>query len=177
MGSRLRLVASASGRAAGSAGAFSFDSFFEEEAGPLFRRMCLVTGDRQEAEEILQDAFLALLERWDRIQSMDDPVGYLYRTAFNRWKRLSRRAARQLRERARIVDRTDDFANVDSRDAIDRALHALTQRQRAAIVLTEVLGYSSPEAAKIMGIRDVTVRALASQGRGTLRRILETNDE
>jgi DNA-directed RNA polymerase specialized sigma24 family protein len=44
-------------------------------------------------------------------------------------------------------------------------------------VLTEVLGYSSPDAAKIKGIRDVSVRALASQGRGTLRRILETDDE
>jgi DNA-directed RNA polymerase specialized sigma24 family protein len=106
---------------------------------------------------------------------MDDPVGYLYRTAFNRWKRLSRRAARQLRQRAGIVDRTDEFANVDNQDAIDRALRALTPRQRAAIVLTEVLGYSSPDAAKIMGIRDVSVRALASQGRGTLRRILETD--
>lgn len=177
MSSRLRLVTSTGGRVDGSAGRLSFDVFFEEEAGPLFRRMCLVTGDRQEAEEILQDAFLALLERWDRVQSMEDPVGYLYRTAFNRWKRLSRRAARQLREIARAGDRTDEFANVDSRDAIDRALHVLTQRQRAAIVLTEVLGYSSPEAAKIMGIRDATVRALASQGRTTLRRILETDDE
>jgi DNA-directed RNA polymerase specialized sigma24 family protein len=74
-------------------------------------------------------------------------------------------------------DRTDEFANVDNQDAIDRALRALTPRQRAAIVLTEVLGYSSPDAAKIMGIRDVSVRALASQGRGTLRRILETDDE
>jgi DNA-directed RNA polymerase specialized sigma24 family protein len=90
---------------------------------------------------------------------------------------LSRRAARQLREIAGAVDRTDEFANVDDRDAIDRALHALTQRQRAAIVLTEVLGYTSPEAAKVMGIRDVSVRALASQGRGTLRRMLENADE
>lgn len=143
----------------------------------MFRRMCLVTGDRQEAEEVLQDAFLALFERWDRVQSMDDPVGDLYRTAFNRWRRLSRRAARQLRALARSVDPADEFAGVDDKDAIDRALQALTPRQRAAIVLTEVLGYSSPEAARIMGVRDVSVRALASQGRGTLRRLLETGDE
>jgi RNA polymerase sigma factor (sigma-70 family) len=136
-----------------------------------------VTGDRQEAEEVLQDAFLALFEHWDRIQSIEDTVGYLYRRAFNRWRRLSRRAARQLRELARTVDRTDEFANVDNKDAIDRALHSLTPRQRAAIVLTEVLGFSSPEAARIMGVRDVSVRALASHGRGTLRRMLEAGDE
>jgi DNA-directed RNA polymerase specialized sigma24 family protein len=106
MCSRLRLAGSGGRRAAESANGLSFDSFFHEEAGPLFRRLCLVTGDRQEAEEVLQDAFLALFERWDRIQSLDDPVGYLYRTAFNRWKRLSRRAARQLRGLGRTVDRT-----------------------------------------------------------------------
>ena len=177
MSSRLRLVAGTGGRVAGPADAPSFDAFFEEEAQPLFRRMCLVTGDRSEAEEIMQDAFLALFERWDRIQSIEDPVGYLYRTAFNRWKRLSRRAARQLRALTDTVNRRDEFAGVDDRDAVDRGLAVLTPRQRAAIVLTEVLGYTSPEAAGMLGVRDVTVRALASQGRAALRKVLEGNDE
>ena len=41
----------------------SFDDFFRDEAPALFRRQCLVTCNRNEAEEILQDAFVALLER------------------------------------------------------------------------------------------------------------------
>src|SRR5438132_13306378 len=110
MSSRLRLVAGTGGRVEGPDDARSFDAFFEEEAQPLFRRMCLVTGDRSEAEEIMQDAFLALFERWDRIQSLDDPVGYLYRTAFNRWKRLSRRASRQLRALTGAVEPQDAVA-------------------------------------------------------------------
>jgi RNA polymerase sigma-70 factor (ECF subfamily) len=175
MSSRLRLVAAAGGRIA-EAGALSFDAFFQDEAPQLFRRMCLVTGDRGEAEEILQDAFLSLFERWDRVASMDDPVGYLYRTAFNRWKRRSRRAARELRTFTGAVDRQDEFAGVDQRDALGRGLAALTPRQRAAIVLTEMLGYTSPEAAELLGVRDVTVRALASQGRATLRTVLGDDD-
>ncbi len=157
--------------------ALSFEAFFEAESVSLFRRMCLVTGDRYEAEEIVQDAFLAIFERWDRVRAMDDPVGYLYRSAFNRWRKRARRAARQLREVVGLAHRSDEFGSIDDRERIDRGLAQLTPRQRAAIVLTEVLGYSSGESASLLGIRDVTVRALASQGRATMRRLLEADDE
>jgi RNA polymerase sigma factor (sigma-70 family) len=155
----------------------SFESFFDAEALTLFRRMCLVTGDRYEAEEVVQDTFLALFERWDRVGGLEDPVGYLYRTAFNRWKKRTRRAARQLREAVGMAPRVDEFGSVDDRELIDRGLGLLTPRQRAAIVLTDVLGYSSGEAARTLGVRDVTVRALASQGRARIRRLLEVGDE
>jgi DNA-directed RNA polymerase specialized sigma24 family protein len=48
-------------------------------------------------------------------------------------------------------------------------LQGLTPRQRSALVLTEIIGYSSEQAARIMGIRATTVRVLASQGRAALR--------
>ena len=48
----------------------------------MFRRLCPVTGNRHEAEEVMQDAFLNVFERWDRVRQMDDPTGYL-RIAFN----------------------------------------------------------------------------------------------
>ena len=156
--------------------ALTFEAFFEAEVLNLFRRLCLVTGNRHEAEEVVQDAFLSLFERWDRVQNLEDPVGYLYRSAFNRWKKRRRRAARQLREVVGIATR-DAFASLDDRDRIDHALAKLTPRQRAAIVLTEVIGYSSKEAAAMLGVRDVTVRALASQGRAVMRRVLEADDE
>jgi DNA-directed RNA polymerase specialized sigma24 family protein len=108
---------------------------------------------------------------------MDDPVGYLYRSAFNRWRKRARRAARQLREVVGLAHRSDEFGSIDDRERIDRGLAQLTPRQRAAIVLTEVLGYSSGESASMLGVRDVTVRALASQGRATMRRLLEADDE
>jgi RNA polymerase sigma-70 factor (ECF subfamily) len=58
-----------------------------------------------------------------------------------------------------------------------RALGQLTPRQRAALVLTEMIGYSSEEAASILGVRPGTVRALAFQGRAALRRMLEAPGE
>jgi DNA-directed RNA polymerase specialized sigma24 family protein len=75
----------------------SFDAFFEAEARTLFRRLCAVTGNSAEAEEIMQDAFLALWERWDRIGAIQDPTAYLYRTAMNVFRRRSRRAALAVR--------------------------------------------------------------------------------
>ena len=48
-------------------------------------------------------------------------------------------------------------------------LRGLPARQRAAIILTEIFGYSSEQAAQIMRIRPSTVRVLASQGRAALR--------
>jgi len=62
----------------------SFERFFSAETDLLFRRLCLVTGNRAEAEEIAQEAFLKVWERWDRVAGMDDEVGYLYRVA-KRW--------------------------------------------------------------------------------------------
>jgi RNA polymerase sigma factor (sigma-70 family) len=70
----------------------------------------------------------------------------------------------------------DVFGPIDERAAIDRALAGLTPRQRAAIVLTELLGYRPKEAATILGVRDSTVRALTSQGRAALRERLESTD-
>jgi RNA polymerase sigma factor (sigma-70 family) len=154
----------------------SFDAFFAAESQTLFRRMWLVTRDRHEAEEIVQDAFLSLFERWDRATSWEDPTSYLYRTAFNTWKNRRRRAARAVRN-ALSSDPGDEFEAADTRTIVGAALAHLSPRQRAAVVLTELLGFSSEEAARALGVRAVTVRVLASQGRTAMRERLGAIDE
>lgn len=69
--------------AAPEAARVAFGDFVEREKLYLYGAMCLVTHDRHEAEEIVQDAFVRILEHWDRIAGMEDPRGYLYRTAMN----------------------------------------------------------------------------------------------
>jgi RNA polymerase sigma-70 factor (ECF subfamily) len=155
----------------------SFDAFFADESQTLFRRMWLVTRDRYEAEEIVQDAFLSVYERWDRVSAMDDPTGYLYRTAFNAWKKRGRRAARAVGKLLSGGTPGDDFAAADARTDVGKALVHLAPRQRAALVLTELLGFSSEEAGEILGIRAVTARVLASQARAAMRQRLEERDE
>ena len=155
----------------------SFEAFFEAEHDRLLRALYLVTGNAQEAEELMQDAFVAVWERWDRVGVMEQPTGYLYRTAMNRYRSRLRRAARATRRVVGAAEGGDAFAGVDERDAVARALARLPERQRAAIVLTELLGYGSAEAGRILGVKDVTVRSLASQARTALRTELGDRDE
>jgi len=147
----------------------SFDEFFAAESQTLYRRMRLVTRSHHEAEEVVQDAFLSLYERWDRVSGLPDPVGYLYRTAFNAWKKRSRRAARAIRNVVAPPSAADEFEASDARTVLGEALDHLTPRQRAAVVLTDLMGLSSEEAGEILGVRSVTARVLASQGRASLR--------
>jgi RNA polymerase sigma factor (sigma-70 family) len=148
----------------------SFEAFFETEARTLFRRLCAVTGNSAEAEEIMQDAFLALWERWDRMGEIQDPTAYLYRTAMNVFRRRSRRAALALRRALSPAADPAPFAEIDEQQDVVAGLAELTPRQRAALVLTDVMDYSSEEAGRALGVSAGTVRGLASRARATLRR-------
>ena len=152
----------------------SFEDFYEEQRDRLFGALCLITCDRFEAEEVAQDAFLVVWERWDRVRAMDSPAGYLYRTAMNGYRKRRRRAALAVRRAVRVAPRDDAFAAAEAHEVIRVALGSLTDRQRAALVLTELLEFSSEEAGACMGIRPVTVRVLASQGRAALTRAAQS---
>jgi DNA-directed RNA polymerase specialized sigma24 family protein len=56
-------------------------------------------------------------------------------------------------------------------------LSLLPPRQRAALVLTEVLRYTAEEAGEMLGIRASTVRALHFQARASLRQMRDPNDD
>ncbi len=154
----------------------TFEIFFHDQSGSLFRRLCLITGNRAEAEEIMQDAFLKLWERWERVGSMSDPTAYLYRTALNLFRSRYRRAALALRRSVGFASNIDEFERSDTKSAVMQALASLAPRQRAALVLTDLLGFSSEDAGELLGVQPGTVRTLASQGRIALRRIVEEQE-
>jgi RNA polymerase sigma factor (sigma-70 family) len=154
----------------------AFDGFFEAERERLLRALFLLTGNREEAEEVLQESFIAVWERWDRVGAMEDPTGYLYRTALNRYRSRLRRAGRAARRVVGQAHGRDGFADAEDRVELGRALSRLSPRRREAIVLTELLGYGSAEAGRVMGVADATVRRLAQDARAELRRTLEVPD-
>ena len=147
----------------------SFDVFFDTQRTRLFGALIIMTGNRVEAEEVLQDAFLKVWERWDRVVTMEEPVGYLFRTALNIHRKRIRRAMVALRKSVDLLPDVDELADVETRDEAVRLLGRLTPRERAAIVVTAYLGYSSEEAGRLLGIRAQTVRALTSRARATLK--------
>jgi RNA polymerase sigma factor (sigma-70 family) len=168
-----RVTEAASARA-GSRTVPPFDAFYVANEGRLFRALYVVTGDRYEAEDLMQVAFVKVWERWDRVGRLEDPVGYLFRTAFNTHRSRARRAVRSARK---LLDTLSDLSSppvphevAEARDQASRALDALTPRQRQAVVLTAMLGFSTAEAAEMMKIRSATVRVLVSQARQVLVR-------
>jgi RNA polymerase sigma factor (sigma-70 family) len=125
-----------------------FEEFFLEHQESLFRALWLVTRNRHEAEEVMQDSFLRLLERWPAVEAAGDPQAYLYRTAMNVFRSRLRRAAVAVRNAVHALPPDDQFAEVEARDAVVRALAPLPVRQRAALVLLDLLGLSSEEAGR-----------------------------
>jgi len=144
----------------------AFEEFFELEHERLLRALYLMTGNRHEAEDVMQDAFVRILEHWETVQWMDDPTGYLYRTAMNGFRTRYRRGLMAIRRLAALAPgHRDLFAEVEISQDVRTVLSDLSPRQRAAIVLTELLGYTSEEAGQLMGITASTVRALSTQAR------------
>jgi RNA polymerase sigma factor (sigma-70 family) len=148
----------------------TFEAFFEAEHRRLYRSLVLITGDRQEADDVAQEAMLRIFERWDRVARLDQPRAYLYRTALNlnrnrhRWR--SRRQQREVGEPEIIPDASGSVAD---RLDIQRALGGLTEEQRTAIVLVDFLGFDSEAAGRVLGLDADAVRARLHRGRSALR--------
>jgi RNA polymerase sigma-70 factor (ECF subfamily) len=154
----------------------AFEDFFAAEHERLYRALCVITRDSQEAEEIAQEALLKVWERWDRVSGLEDPTGYLYRTSMNVLRSRIRRVAVGLRRHLLSAQPSDELAAAEARATIGPALGELTEMQRAAIVLIDLLGYSSQEAGDVLRRRAGAVRTLASRGRTRLRHQIGDDD-
>jgi RNA polymerase sigma-70 factor (ECF subfamily) len=75
-----------------------------------------------------------------------------------------------------VPEARDLFSDAEMRADVRALLLQLTSRQRAALLLVDLLGYPSEQAARILRVRPSTVRALATQGRRALRAMEGTRD-
>ena len=163
----LRLIPQEDGT---TASADTFEVFFAATNPRLFTALWLVTGDRYEAEEIAQEAFLRVLERWDRVSRLEDPESYVFRTAMNVFRNRYRRATLAVRRSISLAPRaSDELEAVEHRDEVIRLLRPLPPRQRAAVVATSILDLSAEEAGRLLGMRSATVRALTSRARTRMK--------
>jgi RNA polymerase sigma-70 factor, ECF subfamily len=147
----------------------TFDALFEELHDRLYRALFFVTGSSADAEELAQDAFLKLWERWGSIDSIEDPTAWLFRVALNGFRSRLRHVRVATRRLLPGPPPPDLYDEIELREDVRQMLLSLPARQRAALVLTEIFGYSSEDAGAVLGIRATTVRVLASQGRAALR--------
>jgi RNA polymerase sigma-70 factor (ECF subfamily) len=156
----------------------SFELFFSLEYERLCLALVLLTGDRFEAEEVAQEAMTRVLERWDRVGSMQSPTGYLFRTAMN----INRNRVRRMRVRARRLfqeDPTPDHsATVGDQQDVRVALTKLSRSEREALILVDWQQMDAAEAGRLLGISANAMRVRLYRGRAALRHQLEgTNDD
>jgi RNA polymerase sigma factor (sigma-70 family) len=94
----------------------------------------------------------------------------------NVFRMRRRRTLTASRRMARRLLPSDDVEAAEARSDLDRGLATLSARQRTAVVLTELLDFSSSEAASAMGVSPANARKLAQQGRAGLRKALGFGD-
>jgi RNA polymerase sigma-70 factor (ECF subfamily) len=159
-------------------GTDAFEAFFHNHYERLLRAMYLATGDRHEAEDLAQDALVRVCERWVKVRSLEDPVGYLYRVALNlRRGRLRRLATAARRTFGASPPPRDEAEAAGERDAVRRALAGLPDGQREALVLVDWLGMTDREAAAALGVSDGALRTRLHRARTTMRETLRGNGD
>jgi RNA polymerase sigma-70 factor (ECF subfamily) len=145
-----------------------FEAFFLEHHTRLVRACLVLCGDPAEAEDLAQEAMARALERWDRVSGMDDPEGYVYRTALNLHRNALRRLARAARRQIAPVP-TDEWETADRRLDLLRAIRSLPRTQREVLTLVEWLGYTAEQAGAMLGIDAASVRGRLHRARQALR--------
>lgn len=133
-------------------------------------------GDRAEAQDLTQEAFCRLLERWDRVSGYDDPSAWVRRVAWN----LATSRLRRVRTAVRhLAGQREEYAPGPEPDrvALTRALATLPATQRRAIVLHHLAQLSVREIAEQVGAAEGTVRSWLSRGRAALATHLTERQE
>ena len=145
----------------------AFDAFARARTAGLLRFAYVLTGDRDRAADLVQDALERALLAWPRIVNRDDPEAYVRRIMVNRHVSIWRRTRRE-----RLVAETPDTAFVpsDPHDAwLWAQLAALPARQRAVLVLRFYEDLGAAQTAEVLGCSVGTVKSTTSRGLARLR--------
>ncbi len=143
----------------------------------LVRLASFLVRDQPTAEEVVQDAFVAMAGGWQRLRDAEKALAYLRQTVVNKSRSV-------LRHRT-VVDKNLQKAPPDmpsaehgalvllERSAVVSALRHLPDRQREAIVLRYYADLSEAEIADAMGISRGAVKSHTARGMASLRATLE----
>ena len=151
----------------------AFDDFVRARLSGLLRFGRALTGDEHRGADLVQDALVRALPKWERIRA-DDPEGYVRRIMVNRnistWRSI---------RRERLTDEPLDESVDDTvRDqALWDALRRLPARQRTVIALRYLADQTEAQTAALMGCSVGTVKSQANAAMHRLRDLLAGPEE
>lgn len=156
----------------------ALDEFCARNFDGLARTAYLITGDREEARDLAQEALTRAIEKWRSVSKLESPDAWLQRVVAN----LAISTKRRRRRLTTLPIPPEQVpADLEARD--DRllaGLRCLTPAQRTAVVMRYYLDWSVKDVAAALGKRPGTVQALTAQGIARLREHLtdeEVSDE
>ena len=149
-----------------------FTAYLEARQGALLRTAYLLTGDRHQAEDVLQTALAKLYLSWDKVRDREALDGYVRRILVNETTSLWRRPWKR---RERATDALPDTAGVEEsydegqRAAVWSVVSTLPPKARAVVVLRYYEGLTESETADVLGVSVGTVKSQGSRAMGLLR--------
>ena len=158
----------------------ALDQLYAAHWRGLVRLAVLLLHDQGAAEEVVQDAFVAMHDKWGRLRDPDKALAYLRQSVVNRSRSALRHRGvvqRHLAKQSHPADAppADESTEVAGRRAaVLDALRELPTRQREVLALRHYLELSEAEIADALGISRGAVKAHASRGSATLRVLLAT---
>lgn len=149
----------------------TFDEFYTNTRAHLLRQLTMMTGDVEQAADVLQEAYARAWQRWGRVSTLGDPMAWVrtvaWRVAISQHRRsvvASDRLRRFFAPEA-VVDRTparDEVLDLRS------ALALLSPEHRRALVLYEMCGLSIAQVAAETGVAEGTVKSRLARARTAL---------
>ncbi len=143
-----------------------FVDLYRTEYAPMVRLAHGLVDSLDRAEEIVQDAFAKVFERWNRL---DEPGGYLRVSVINGTRSELRK--REVSRRLGFARRSE--AAVEQREYLIDALDQLSAKQKTVLVLRFYADMSEKEIADTLNMRPGTVKSTTSRGLAKLRKALE----
>lgn len=147
-------------------------ALYQAHALGLIRLAHIMLGDRQSAEDVVQEAFAGLYRRWGQLSDTGNALRYLRSSVLNGSRSQLRRRNRhdQPAQPQAVASAEAAVLTGEQRREVMQAIRRLPRRQREALVLRFYLDLSEAEIAETMGIgqstvRSATYRALTSLGR------------
>lgn len=151
------------------------DIFIQKRLDRMFRLACSILGRSDEAQDMMQDVAEKILRRHGNLKDVENIDAFITRSIQNAC--IDR--IRKRRNTTPKIPELPDGRNSDrwsDRQLVHRSLARLPERQRIAIHLKDIEGYSSKEIAKIMKTDEANVRTLLSRGRRALKEIIEKEE-
>ena len=154
----------------------SFDDFYAATYARLLKQLVLVTGDRGDAEDVLQEAYGRAAVRWRRLSGYESPEAWVRRVALHLAADLAKRARRRAAALLRLRPQAPADLSAEALDLL-AALRALSLGQRQVLVLHHFVGLPVEEVASSLGIPVGTVKTRLARGRAVLARRLAADDQ